>query len=60
MTDSQLRDVEAYVFDVFGTVVDWKGSMVKQLSAHGIHEDGELVLLVNMKPVIISDVGWLR
>ena len=26
-----LKDVEAFLFDVFGTVVDWQGSVSKQL-----------------------------
>ncbi|PIL33890.1 hypothetical protein GSI_03596 [Ganoderma sinense ZZ0214-1] len=28
-----LKDVEAYVFDVFGTVVNWHGNITKQLAA---------------------------
>ncbi|KAI0089076.1 haloacid dehalogenase [Irpex rosettiformis] len=29
-----LKGVEAFLFDVFGTVVDWQGSVSKQLSQH--------------------------
>ncbi|KAJ6590876.1 haloacid dehalogenase [Mycena sp. CBHHK59/15] len=35
MSDSDLHDVHSLVFDVFGTVVDWHGSMVKELDALG-------------------------
>lgn len=34
MTDTHpLADVEAFLFDVFGTVVDWQGSVSEQLAA---------------------------
>ena len=29
-----LRDAEAFLFDVFGTVVDWEGSVARLLAAH--------------------------
>lgn len=29
-----LKDVEAFLFDVFGTVVDWQGSVSKQLAQY--------------------------
>lgn len=29
-----LKGAEAFLFDVFGTVVDWQGSVSKQLSEH--------------------------
>jgi len=31
-----LRDVRALVFDVFGTVVDWRSSVIRELEAAGI------------------------
>ena len=31
---SFLRDVQAFCFDVFGTVLDWKGSVVEELDSH--------------------------
>ncbi|KAI9062297.1 haloacid dehalogenase [Trametes sanguinea] len=34
-----LQGVEAYVFDVFGTVVDWYGSVTKQLTQLGVSQD---------------------
>ncbi|KAI1785912.1 haloacid dehalogenase [Ganoderma leucocontextum] len=41
-TPEALKDVEAYVFDVFGTVVDWYGNITGQLAAAapaGMNED---------------------
>lgn len=35
-----LKDVEAYLFDVFGTVVDWQGSVARELREK--HYDGIL------------------
>ncbi|EJF60431.1 haloacid dehalogenase [Dichomitus squalens LYAD-421 SS1] len=32
-THEALKDVEAYIFDVFGTVVDWYGNITEQLAA---------------------------
>ena len=32
-TPEALKDVEVYVFDVFGTVVDWYGNITRQLAA---------------------------
>ena len=32
-SDNPLSGVEAYVFDVFGTVVDWYGSVTRALEA---------------------------
>ncbi|TCD66350.1 hypothetical protein EIP91_001454 [Steccherinum ochraceum] len=37
---ANILDVEALLFDVFGTVVNWKSSVIKQLAqSHGIPED---------------------
>ena len=35
MTRSLLPDVKALVFDVFGTVVDWRSSIIRELEAFG-------------------------
>lgn len=35
MTQGQLADVKALTFDVFGTVVDWRGSIIRQGLAFG-------------------------
>lgn len=35
MTQTDLSDVKALVFDVFGTVVDWRGSILRELEAFG-------------------------
>jgi 2-haloacid dehalogenase len=35
MTPSQLSDVKVLVFDVFGTVVDWRSSIIRELEAFG-------------------------
>lgn len=35
-----LKGVEAYLFDVFGTVVDWQGSVAEELRTK--HYDGIL------------------
>ena len=32
-TAEPLEGVEAYIFDVFGTVVDWYGNITSQLAA---------------------------
>ena len=37
MTAIQIPDVSALVFDVFGTVVDWRSSIIRELEAFG-HE----------------------
>ena len=45
-----LKDVEAYVFDVFGTVVDWYGNITSQLAAaapEGVDEG--LFIIPNLK-----------
>lgn len=34
MPDSPMKHVQALTFDVFGTVVDWHGSVVRELKAH--------------------------
>lgn len=34
-----LQGVEAYVFDVFGTVVDWRGSVTRALADFAGSED---------------------
>ena len=40
MTDTTLaRDVKALVFDVFGTVVDWRTSLIGELTAWGAGRD---------------------
>ena len=31
-TADSLKGVEAYIFDVFGTVVDWYGNIIKALA----------------------------
>jgi 2-haloacid dehalogenase len=35
MTQAPLSDVRALVFDVFGTVVDWRSSIIRELEAFG-------------------------
>ncbi len=35
MSDRPLSDVRAILFDTFGTVVDWRGSLIGELSAWG-------------------------
>ncbi len=35
MTGSPILDVKALVFDVFGTVVDWRSSIIRELEAFG-------------------------
>jgi len=35
MTRASLTDVRALVFDVFGTVVDWRSSIIRELEAFG-------------------------
>ena len=35
---SILQNVDAFLFDVFGTVVDWEGSIVRELRVR--HSDG--------------------
>ena len=35
MNGSDLAGVQALVFDVFGTVVDWRGSIIRELTAFG-------------------------
>lgn len=40
-----LKGVEAYIFDVFGTVVDWYGNITSQLAAaapEGINEGSSM------------------
>ena len=34
MPDSPMKHVQALTIDVFGTVVDWHGSVVRELKAH--------------------------
>lgn len=41
--NSSLHNVQALLFDVFGTVVDWHGSIVNELRAAAPgHNDGAL------------------
>ncbi|OJT05044.1 hypothetical protein TRAPUB_4109 [Trametes pubescens] len=35
-----LRGVEAFVFDVFGTTVDWQGNIVRTLAASAEGTEG--------------------
>jgi 2-haloacid dehalogenase len=35
MSGKDIRNVKALVFDVFGTVVDWRGSIIRELEAFG-------------------------
>ena len=45
-TPEALKGVEAYVFDVFGTVVDWYGNITGQLAAaapDGVNEGGSTI-----------------
>jgi 2-haloacid dehalogenase len=35
MTQASIHDVTALVFDVFGTVVDWRSSIIRELEAFG-------------------------
>lgn len=46
-TPEALKDVEAYVFDVFGTVVDWYGNITSQLAAaapEGVKEGSNTII----------------
>lgn len=44
MTDS-LRNIEALIFDVFGTVVDWRGSVSASLrDLNPSLDEGKMVL----------------
>lgn len=54
-----LKGVEAYIFDVFGTVVDWYGNITKVLAEaapEGVQE--------GMKHCILglpsAHIGWVR
>ena len=43
MAQQDMAQVKALTFDVFGTVVDWRGSLIREGlafgAAHGIHID---------------------
>jgi 2-haloacid dehalogenase len=34
MNATSLDDVQVLAFDIFGTVVDWHGSIVREMDAH--------------------------
>lgn len=43
-TSEALRNVEAFVFDIFGTTVDWHGNIIRTLTAAGGNpEEGKIV-----------------
>ena len=53
------------VFDIFGTVVDWHGSIAKEVNAMGLHVDGGEFALAwragyqpAMKRVMSGELGW--
>ena len=39
METSQAADIRALTFDVFGTVVDWRGSVIRDLEELGVDKD---------------------
>lgn len=38
---SLFKDVEALVFDVFGTVVDWYGSVIREMTNRSLSSSSE-------------------
>ena len=50
-----LREVKALLFDVFGTVVDWQGSVVRQLSQIA-QESISSSHLVGVDPSVVEKV----
>ena len=60
-----VRDVEVLAFDIFGTVVDWHGSIVRELATLHPHVDGDAFALAwraGYRPalarVMSGELGW--
>lgn len=60
-----VRDVEVLAFDIFGTVVDWHGSIVRELAALHPQVDGDAFALAwregyrpAMARVMSGELGW--
>jgi 2-haloacid dehalogenase len=60
-----VRDVEVLAFDIFGTVVDWHGSIVRELAALHPQVDGDAFALAwregyrpAMARVMAGELGW--
>ena len=59
-------DVQVLAFDVFGTVVDWHGSIVREMAAHHPHVDGHAFALAwragyqpAMRQVMAGELPWM-
>ena len=60
-----VRDVEVLAFDIFGTVVDWHGSIVRDLATLHPQVDGDAFALAwragywpAMARVMSGELGW--
>ncbi len=67
MTTSPAADVRVLAFDVFGTVVDFTGSIAREVEALGLGVDGEKFALAwrsgympAMQRVRSGELGWTR
>jgi len=65
MLSIQLKNIKVLAFDVFGTVVDWHGSLVKEIEHLKLDVDSNKFALAwragyvpAMQRVMSSDLGW--
>ncbi|MES2107047.1 MAG: haloacid dehalogenase type II [Pseudomonadota bacterium] len=65
MTASAHQDIKVLAFDIFGTVVDWHGSIAREVKAMGLPVDGDKFALAwragyvpAMQRVMSGELGW--
>ena len=59
MPEPEANDIKALTFDVFGTVVDWHGSVAREMRALGIESAYSLVDLVGEERAFADPSGAL-
>lgn len=67
MNHPHWADVRVLAFDIFGTVVDWHGSIVREMQAHHPHVDADAFATAwragyqpAMQRVRSGEMGWTR
>lgn len=65
MADKLSKEIKVLAFDIFGTVVDWHGSIVREVEAMGLPVDGDQFALAwragyvpAMQRVMSGELGW--
>ena len=62
-----MDDIRVLAFDVFGTVVDWHGTIAREVDHLGLSVDGDLFALAwragyvpSMQRVAAGELGWTK